>query len=68
MDSCDYALVVSHAIVFQQQIFRKQEEAKEDSWSWENYLPNTLSIEEVLNEILVNTSEEIINVIRIEIN
>ena len=37
MDSCDYALVVSHAIVFQQQIFRKQEEAKENCWSSQSF-------------------------------
>lgn len=46
MDSCDYALVVSQAIVFQQQIFRKQEEANGDCWAWENYFPSTLSVEE----------------------
>ncbi|MBR6383081.1 MAG: hypothetical protein IKS56_03760 [Lachnospiraceae bacterium] len=47
MDNCEYGKAVSYAIVFQQQIFRKQEEANEKSWKWETYFPRTLSNEEI---------------------
>ena len=39
--------MISHAMNFQQQIRRKQEESKDRSWTWEAYLPGPISSEDV---------------------
>lgn len=45
MKTCDYKNAVSYAIIFQQQIRRKQEESGAN-WTWEAYLPGPISTEE----------------------
>ncbi|MGP1349819.1 MAG: hypothetical protein ACTTK0_09340 [Stomatobaculum sp.] len=38
--------MLSHAMVFQQQIRRKQKESAGRKWTWETYLPGPISTED----------------------